>query len=80
MPAIEDRASGTTFAEISKTSFREIPFLVPPASTHAVWKSIAVPLYDLVASTQQQSRVIGAQRDTMLPKLLSGELSVDHPS
>ena len=78
MHAIEDRASGTTFAEISKTSFREIPFLVPSQRSHGAWESIAVPVYDLLASNQQQSRNIGAQRETLLPKLISGEVCATH--
>ena len=73
MYAIEDRASGTTFAEISKSSFREIPFLVPSESTHAAWKSVAASLYGLLALNQRQSRALGAQRDALLPKLISGE-------
>ena len=34
MATITSHASGTTFAEISKSSFREIPFLVPSEATH----------------------------------------------
>ena len=76
MDAIEARASGTTFAEISKSSFREIPLLVPPESTHAAWESLVAPLYDLVAANARQSRNVAAQRDTLLPRLVSGEVRV----
>ena len=76
MDAIEARASGTTFAEISKSSFREIPLLVPPESTHAAWESLVAPLYDLVAANARQSRNVAAQRDTLLPRLVAGELRV----
>ena len=75
MDAIEARASGTTFAEISKSSFREIPLLVPPESTHAAWESLVAPLYDLVAANARQSRNVAAQRDTLLPQLVSGRIS-----
>ena len=76
MNAIEMRAGGTTFAEISKSSFREIPFLVPPESTHAAWQSLVSPLYDLVSSNARQSRALAEQRDALLPRLVSGEVSV----
>ena len=76
MDAIEARASGTTFPEISKSSFRELPFLVPTVSIHAAWDSLVAPLYDLVASNARQSRSLAAQRDALLPRLVSGESRV----
>ena len=75
MPAIEIRADGTTFAEISKSSFREIPFLVPTGSIHAAWDSLVAPLYERVASNAHQSNSIAEQRDALLPRLMSGELA-----
>ena len=74
MVAIEARASGTTFLEISKSSFREIPLLVPSESIHAAYESLVVPLYDLVAVKAQESRSLAALRDALLPKLVSGEV------
>ena len=76
MNAIETRAGGTTFAEISKSSFREIPFLVPRESAHAAWQSLVSPLYDLVSSNARQSRALAEQRDALLPRLASGDLRI----
>ena len=74
--AIKTRGSGTTFAEISKSSFRDIPFLVPQASAHAAWESLVIPLYDRVASLTRQQLALVGQRDALLPLLLSGKLRV----
>ena len=74
MPAIETRSGGTTFAEISKSSFREIPFLVPGERIHAAWETLVAPLYYLVASNARQSRSLAEQRDALLPWLMSGEV------
>ena len=79
MDAIEARASGTTFPEISKSSFRELPFLVPTVSIHAAWDSLVAPLYDLVASNARQSRSLAAQSDALLPRLVSGKLGRGRP-
>ena len=76
MDAIEMRASGTTFAEISKSSFRGIPFLVPPQPAHDAWESLVTSLYDHVASNARQSRSLASQRDALLPRLVSGEVRV----
>lgn len=79
MAIIEANASGTTFSEISKSSFRSIPFLVPSAPVHAAWESIVAPLYSRMVSNVQSRRTMTHQRDTLLPPLLSGELKVKVP-
>ena len=61
MAAVEARAGGTTFAEISKSAFRDLPFLVPPAPIHAAWDSIAAPLYERILAG---ARVAHAGDDT----------------
>ena len=76
MPEIEGRATGTTFAEISKQNFRPIPMVLPPKEVMAAFTSKVAPLYDQIAANLDQSRTLAALRDTLLPKLLSGELSV----
>ena len=74
MYAIEARASGTTFAEISKSSFRDIPFLVPPEPVHATWETLVAPMYEFMGSNARQSHGLAEQRDALLPRLVSGEL------
>jgi len=76
MAEIEGRATGTTFAEISKQNFRPIPVVLPPKELMAVFTAKVAPLYDQITANLHQSRTLAALRDTLLPKLLSGELSV----
>jgi type I restriction enzyme S subunit len=70
MLAIENRAGGTTFAEISKSAFREIPFLAPPESVHTAWDLLARPAHDQLAELARQSRALVAQRASLLPHLM----------
>jgi type I restriction enzyme, S subunit len=77
MAEIESRASGTTFAEISKSAFRPIPMIVPPAKVMAAFTEYVEPFYSHIASNLHESRDLATLRDTLLPKLLSGEVSVD---
>ena len=77
MDAIEARANGTTFAEISKSSFRDLPFLTPSQPVHAAHEAIAGPLYRRVSAISRQSRALATQRDTLLPRLVSGEVRVE---
>lgn len=76
MAEIESRATGTTFAEISKQNFRPIEVVLPPKELMAAFTAKVAPLYAQITANLHQSRTLATLRDTLLPKLLSGELSV----
>jgi len=75
MAEIVSRASGTTFAEISKQNFRPILVELPPKELMAAFTEKVAPLYAQITATLHQSRTLATIRDALLPKLLSGELS-----
>jgi type I restriction enzyme S subunit len=77
MAEIESRATGTTFAEISKQNFRPIRVVLPPKELMAAFTAKVAPLYAQISANLHQSRTLAALRDTLLPKLLSGELSTE---
>ncbi|MBA3882861.1 MAG: restriction endonuclease subunit S [Chthoniobacterales bacterium] len=74
MAEIESRATGTTFAEISKHNFRPIPVVLPPERLMAAFSAKVAPLYAQITANLRQSRTLATLRDTLLPKLLSGQL------
>lgn len=76
METIVARANGTTFLEISKANFRPIPVIVPPKPVLQRFSDVVGKLYQTVVVNVRQSRTLAAVRDTLLPKLLSGELRV----
>ncbi len=76
MDEVERRASGTTFQEISKANFRPIPVVLPPRSLLQAFTAIVRPLYQRLAVNLRTSGKLAALRDTLLPKLLSGEIRV----
>lgn len=76
MAEIESRATGTTFAEISKQNFRPIRVVLPPKELMAAFTAKIAPLYAQITANLHQSRTLATLRETLLPKLLSGELSV----
>jgi type I restriction enzyme S subunit len=76
MTEIQGRATGTTFAEISKQNFRRIPVILPPTELMSVFTAEVTSIYTQITSNLYQSRTLAALRDTLLPRLLSGELSV----
>ncbi len=76
MAEIESRATGTTFAEISKQNFRPILVELPPKELMAAFTEKVSPLYAQITANLHQSRTLATIRDALLPKLLSGKLSV----
>jgi type I restriction enzyme S subunit len=72
----KDRASGTTFPEISKAAFRPIPFLVPSEQIMSAFSTKAQVLYDRVVWNMKQSDCLAKSRDALLPKLISGEIRI----
>ncbi|MCW5257219.1 restriction endonuclease subunit S [Verminephrobacter aporrectodeae subsp. tuberculatae] len=77
MEGIKGRANGSTFMEISKKAFRPIPTLLPPPEVVQKFTSDAGALFDRLIASEQQAKILAILRDTLLPKLFSGELSVD---
>ena len=73
---IVDYANGSTFLEISKRDFRRIPMVLPGKPAMAAFDNWARPLYEQIVSNERESRTLAVQRDKLLPKLVSGELSV----
>lgn len=71
---IVSRANGSTFLEISKSSFRPIRAVAPPASVMAAFDHLSRPMYSRVVEHERESRSLVAARDALLPKLISGEL------
>ncbi len=76
MAEIKGRASGTTFLEISKKNFREINFICSDEKVVTVYTKTAKTLYDEISLKAEENQSLINLRDTLLPKLLSGELEV----
>ena len=74
MEGIKARANGSTFMEISKKAFRPIPALVPPQPVINAFVSVAAPLFGRLVENEQQAQTLATVRDTLLPRLISGQL------
>lgn len=74
MGEIKSRATGTTFPEISKNSFRPISVVLPPQELVAEFTVLVAPLYAQIAANLYQSCTLSIIREAMLPKLLSGKI------
>ena len=69
-------AEGTVFGSINKQNFENLRFVIPPPEIVTAYERQAAPLDEQIYNLEHQSRTLATLRDTLLPKLLSGALSV----
>ena len=73
-------AEGTVFGSINKTDFQTLSQLSPPNEIIEAFERLIFPLDQSVENNENESRTLAQTRDTLLPKLLSGEIRVDEIS
>ena len=69
-------AEGTVFGSIGKKDFHAIACVVPPRGLVAEFERRLAPLDGRIDVTDHEARTLAALRDTLLPKLISGELRI----
>jgi len=69
-------SEGTVFGSIAKTDFNSIECITPPNEIVKKFEQIVFPIDQMIENNEQQSRTLAQLRDTLLPKLMSGEIQV----
>jgi type I restriction enzyme S subunit len=64
----------TGLGHVTVADMKRLPVRYPPETVLAAFDSIVAPLYDRSFANELESRTLADLRDTLLPKLLSGEL------
>jgi type I restriction enzyme, S subunit len=77
VPLFQRMASGATFKEISRGVFRGIELALPPRDLALKFDSLVHPMAEETLVLQRQRTNLRQTRDLLLPRLLSGQLSVD---
>ena len=77
MEYIQSHANGSTFQEISKSSFKALNIIVPDKRLYTHFQSQVLPIFEKVKKNSVQIRALESLRDTLLPKLMSGEVKVE---
>ncbi len=66
--------TGSTVDRTPLTEFPDYPFLWPGEALVTAFSQQTAPMWGLIHHNQAESRTLTALRDTLLPKLLSGEV------
>ena len=76
MHLVIERANGSTFLEISKTNFKQINCIIPDSTILHQYINQANATFEVMRNNLLENQELSTLRDTLLPKLISGELNV----
>ena len=76
LPVIEGMASGSTFKEVSGSTMKNVPAVIPDAETLAKFSDFCAPIFAQQRTLEEQNQSLAKLRDSLLPKLMSGEIDV----
>ncbi len=74
---VRAREIGTTRASLNARTLSGFPLVIPPLDIVEFFSSQVISLRDRVVANTSETEVLASLRDTLLPKLLSGEIRVD---
>lgn len=76
LSAIENVASGSTFKEVSGSTMKNFTAIIPDNDTLAEFQRFCSPIFEQQRALEYENRYLSSIRDTLLPKLMSGEIDV----
>jgi type I restriction enzyme S subunit len=71
-------SKGTKMPVVGWPDFSNYSVVVPPAELRQKFADAVAPLYEGIIANIHQSRTLTTLRDTLLPKLLSGEIEISN--
>lgn len=75
-PEIENKSTGSTFKEASGSLMKSLKVIMPEQKVFEDFETIVSPLFARIESLEKESSRLSLLRDTLLPRLMSGELEV----
>ena len=75
-PEIENKSTGSTFKEASGALMKSLQVIMPEQKVFEDFETIVSPLFARIESLEKENSRLSTLRDTLLPRLMSGELEV----
>ena len=73
---LQQRTHGTIFDTITRQTFTLVNSIIPPVELAGEFEKAILPVMRGILSNLHESRSLTALHDTLLPKLMSGEVNV----
>lgn len=74
---VQSYKTGTTVSHLGKSDIDRFVFITPPLNIVLAFSEIVNPMLKEMVNRAKESRRLAELRDTLLPKLMSGELKVN---
>lgn len=73
---LQSIVTGSAQPKFNKTNFRSLSVLLPNSDVLESFNAIYTPIYNLIATNFTENQRLATLRDTLLPKLMNGEIDV----
>lgn len=73
---IENKATGSTFKEASGTLMKSLSTIIPERAVLDEFENLMSPIFKQQEVVEEENCRLASLRDTLLPKLMSGELKI----
>lgn len=73
---VKSIVTGAVQPKISQANLRSIQVVIPPEHNLREYNDLVEPLFSLFRANEEECKTLTALRDTLLPKLMSGEIDV----
>ena len=73
---VKSIVTGAVQPKISQANLKSIQIVIPPEKLLQEFNSVITPLFALIRQNSEESKRLAQLRDTLLPKLMSGEIDV----
>ncbi|HRF71942.1 MAG TPA: restriction endonuclease subunit S [Accumulibacter sp.] len=70
------KATGSTFKELSKRTFRDMTVMLPSQEVLDVFEAVTLPIIEQIKVLKKQLIALTLARDELLPRLMSGAIRV----
>lgn len=73
---VKSIVTGAVQPKISQANLRSVQVVIPPVDELDLFNELIRPMFDQIRQNQDQNKALSAMRDSLLPKLMSGEIDV----
>ena len=73
---VKSIVTGAVQPKISQANLRSVQVVIPPEHNLKEYNDLVEPLFSLFRANEEECKSLAALRDTLLPKLMSGEIDV----
>ena len=73
---VQSIVTGAVQPKISQANLKKVPIIIPSITELEVFDSAIQPIFSQIRNLRAENDCLAATRDTLLPKLISGELDV----